>query len=315
MADTIRGLTVEIGADASSFNKEMSSMRKAAQSSQTELNALQKSLELKFDADKFARAQKVAQQAIDQTAANADALRRRLSYLEDTGNIDTDAYRKLQSELAKTELQGQQLQQQLEKINAIQFTQVGNNVSKLGGAISGVGRALTPLSTLAAGAVTGLGALGVTTAATGAEIDDLSLRLGISAEKVQEYQYVTAQCGVEWAVFEKALIKGRAALLDLSTGTVNNASKALQSLGINIADFENKEAMFDGILTALSNMQDKTLQAAYANEIFGDKIANQMLPFLNAGADAINLRANLNKSARYQTNRSPRLQHSTTRFI
>ncbi len=288
MADTIRGLTVEIGADASSFNKEMSSMRKAAQSSQTELNALQKSLELKFDADKFARAQKVAQQAIDQTAANADALRRRLSYLEDTGNIDTDAYRKLQSELAKTELQGQQLQQQLEKINAIQFTQVGNNVSKLGGAISGVGRALTPLSTLAAGAVTGLGALGVTTAGAGAEIDDLSLRLGISAEKVQEYQYVTAQCGVEWAVFEKALIKGRAALLDLSTGTVNNASKALQSLGINIADFENKEAMFDGILTALSNMQDKTLQAAYANEIFGDKIANQMLPYLNAGSDAIN---------------------------
>ena len=73
MADNIRGLTVEIGADASSFNKEMSSMRKAAQASQTELNALQKSLELKFDADKFARAQKVAQQAIDQTAANAVA--------------------------------------------------------------------------------------------------------------------------------------------------------------------------------------------------------------------------------------------------
>ncbi len=39
MADNIRGLTVEIGADASSFNKEMSSMRKAAQASQTELNA------------------------------------------------------------------------------------------------------------------------------------------------------------------------------------------------------------------------------------------------------------------------------------
>ena len=108
MADNIRGLTVEIGADASSFNKEMSSMRKAAQASQTELNALQKSLELKFDADKFARAQKVAQQAIDQTAANADTLRRRLAYLEESGNIDTDAYRKLQSELAKAELQGQQ---------------------------------------------------------------------------------------------------------------------------------------------------------------------------------------------------------------
>jgi len=45
--------------------------------------------------------------------------------------------------------------------------------------------------------------------------------------------------------------------------------------------------MFDGIIDALSNMQDKTLQAAYANEIFGDKVANQMLPYLNAGTDAI----------------------------
>lgn len=42
MAESIRGLTVEISADASSFNKEMSQMRKAAQSSQSELNALQK---------------------------------------------------------------------------------------------------------------------------------------------------------------------------------------------------------------------------------------------------------------------------------
>ena len=102
------------------------------------------------------------------------------------------------------------------------------------------------------------------------------------------YQYVTAQAGVEWNVFERALIKARAALVDLSAGTINNASKALQSLGLRVEDFDSKEAMFDGIIDALSNMEDKTLQTAYANEIFGDKIANQMLPYLNAGTDAIN---------------------------
>lgn len=57
---------------------------------------------------------------------------------------------------------------------------------------------------------------------------------------------------------------------------------------MRIEDFDSKEAMFDGIIDALAGMEDKTLQTAYANEIFGDKIANQMLPFLNAGADAIN---------------------------
>lgn len=288
MAENIRGLTVEISADASSFNKEMSSMRKAAQSSQSELNALQKSLELEFDSDKFARAQKVAQQAIDQTAANAETLRRRLDYLEESGNVNTDGYRKLQSELAKTELQGQQLEKQLEKINAMKFDALASKISNVGNAISGVGRALTPLSTAAGATVAGLAALGLNAASTGAEIDDLSQRLGISAEKVQEWQYVAMQTGVDTEVFNKALIRARAALLDLSTGTVNNASKALQSLGLNINNFESKEAMFDGVINALSGMEDKTLQAAYANEIFGDKIANQMLPFLNAGSDALN---------------------------
>lgn len=288
MAESIRGLTVEISADASSFNKEMSSMRKAAQASQTELNALQKSLEIEFDADKLARAQKVAQQAIDQTANNADVLRRRLAYLKDAGDVDTDQYRKFEAELAKTETQAQQLEKQLEKINQIKFDKLSESVTEVGDKITKAGQALTPFSAAAAAAVTAAATLGVQTAATGAEIDDLSQRLGISAEKVQEYQYVAEQAGVEWSIFEKGLIKARAAIVDLSSGTINNASKALQSLGLRVEDFESKEAMFDGILDALSNMEDKTLQTAYANEIFGDKIANEMLPYLNAGADTIN---------------------------
>ena len=193
MADSIRGLTVEISADASSFNKEMSQMRKAAQSSQSELAALQKSLDLEFDATKLARAQKVAQDAIDQTAANADVLRRRLEYLEETGNVDTTAYRKLQTELAQTELKGQQLQKQLEKLNTLKFDKLSSRITGVGDKITGAGRALAPFSAAAGTAITAAGALGVKAAATGAQIDDLSLRLGISAEKVQEYQYVTAQ--------------------------------------------------------------------------------------------------------------------------
>lgn len=42
MADSIRGLTVEIAADATAFNKQMRQMRTEAKSSQAELNALQK---------------------------------------------------------------------------------------------------------------------------------------------------------------------------------------------------------------------------------------------------------------------------------
>lgn len=287
MADNIRGLTVEISADATTFNKQMRELRSEAKSSQSELNALQKSLELKFDSATFERAQKVAQQAIDETAKAAETLRARLAFLEQSGNADTTAYKKLQTELEKTELRAKQLEEQLNKINKIKFDAIAKNVSEVGNAISTAGRALTPFSTAAAGAITGLGALGVSTAATGAEIDDLSNRFGVSAETIQEWQYVASQLGVDVEVFNKALIRTRAAMLDLSSGKTSAATEALSALGLEMSQFDSYEEMFDGVMNALAGMEDKTLQAAYANEIFGDKIANQMLPYLNAGTEEI----------------------------
>ena len=288
MAEKIRGLTVDITANAANFKKGMDACRKSAKETQSELNALQKSLELKFDSATFARAQKVAQEAIDKTAANVDTLRQRLAYLEKEGNVNTAEYERLSKELAQAELSAQQLQKQLEKINQIKFNAIGDSVQKVGGQIQSAGQALAPFSALAAATAAGTVTLGVKAAAAGAEIDDLALRLGVSAEKIQEWQYVTAQAGVDWEVFNKALIKGRAALLDLSSGTVNNATKAIQGLGLSLDNFGSQEEMFDGLIDALAGMENKTLQAAYANEIFGDKIANQMLPYLNAGTDAIN---------------------------
>lgn len=287
MADSIRGLTVKISADATEFKKEINAVRKDSKSAQAELTALQKSLQLEFDGEKFARAQKVAQEAIDKTAQEAEMLRSRLKQLEESGNVDTSEYRKVQTELAQAETKAQQLQEKLKELNNLKFDKLANNVKSVGDKIQGVGKALTPVSVAAAGAITGIAALGVKTASTGAELDDLSQRLGISAEKVQELKYVAAQAGVDWEVYNKGIIKARAALLDLSSGISNNATKAVQSLGISLENFSSQEEMIDGVMTALAGVKDKTLQAAYANEIFGDKIANEMLPYLNAGAEEI----------------------------
>ena len=287
MADSIRGLTVKISADATEFKKEINAVRKDSKSAQAELTALQKSLQLEFDGEKFARAQKVAQEAIDKTAQEAEMLRTRLKQLEESGNVDTSEYRKVQTELAQAETKAQQLQEKLKELNNLKFDKLANNVKSVGDKIQGVGKALTPVSVAGAGAITGLAALGVKTASTGAELDDLSQRLGISAEKVQELKYVAAQAGVDWEVYNKGIIKARAALLDLSSGISNNATKAVQSLGISLENFSSQEEMIDGVMTALAGVKDKTLQAAYANEIFGDKIANEMLPYLNASAEEI----------------------------
>lgn len=287
MANTIRGLTVEISADASKFNKQMSAVRKDSKSTQTELNALQKSLQLDFDDKKFAQAQKKVQEVIDVTAERADLLRQRLQFLEETGSVDTSHYRQIQTELAQCELEGQKLQIQLEQINQMKFDAVANQIKSIGNGLTSAGKAVAPLSAAAAGALTAFSGLGLKAATTGAEIDDLSLRFGVSTEKIQEWQYLAVQTGVDVEVFNKALIRARASMLDLATGTENNATKAMRNLGLDIKNFASNEEMFDGIISALAAMEDKTLQAAYANEIFGDKIANQMLPFLNTGAEEL----------------------------
>lgn len=237
MADSIRGLTVEISADASSFNKEMSQMRKAAQSSQSELAALQKSLDLEFDATKLARAQKVAQDAIDKTAANADVLRRRLEYLEKTGNADTSEYRKLQTELAQTELKGQQLQKQLEKLNTLKFDKLSSRITGVGDKITGAGRALAPFSA-AAGAVETANAAAATADAATERVDELE-------QQIAEGQGTSVTIkGVPQATFEAdGLLRDGDTFNATTADNADHADDADHANAADVAEEANKAAI------------------------------------------------------------------------
>lgn len=288
MSKTIRGLSIEISADASKFNKEMRSVNGSLSNTDRELKALQDGLKLEFDSSKFVKAQQLAQQAIEDTESKAQILRERLKYLEETGVSNTSSeFQKLQVQIEQTDTKVLKLKNQLQDINQLKFQAVGNQIKDIGDNITKAGQALAPLSAAAAGALAGFGALGAKAITTGANIDDLSKRFGVSAEKIQEWQYIAMQTGVDVDVFNKALIKMRAAMLDMSSGKINEQSKAIQALGLSMDKFANSEEMFDGIIAALSGMNDATLQASYANEIFGDKIANELLPFLQAGKDEI----------------------------
>lgn len=288
MAETIRGLTIEISADPTNFNKQFNKIKKDVKSTQSEFDALKKSLELDFDNSKFTKAQKLAQQAIDETKEKAELLNERLKYLESIKQVDTAPYRAVKAELEKTNTEILKLQNELKTLDKLKLDNLTQKIDKVANGLSSVAKALAPISAIAGGSLVGIGKLGKEAASTGAQIDDLALRFGVSAEKIQEWQYVAVQTGVDVEVFNKALIKARAAILDFSNGKINEQTKAIQGLNLELSSFKTQEDMLDGVIDALSKMEDKTLQASYANEIFGDKIAYQLLPFLNAGKDAIN---------------------------
>ncbi len=282
-----KSVTVKIGADTKDFINGLKQADKQINTTQKTADNLSKSLKMEFSETKFVQAQKQYSTALEKTEEKAEALRSKLRELEAAGKVDTVDYSALELELAKAEVKATDLKQRLKELNEVAVDKVMHGLDDIGKKAESAGKSLTGLSLGAGGVLAGMGAISKSSATLGAEIDDLSLQFGISAETIQEWQYLAVQCGVDADVFTKSLVKMRAAMADLSTGTANNATKALQELGIKPDQFKTQEQMFDGIVAALANVKDATLQTAYANEIFGDKIATQMLPYINTGTETI----------------------------
>lgn len=288
MANKIRGVAVEVAGDVTALTKAVNDAKKSAKSATQDFTTLQKSLQLNYNEEKFAVAQAVAQKAIDETAKAADALREKMQLLEENGGIDTAEYDKAQRELNKVELQAEQLKQQLEQLNQIKFDKLSKQVTDVGNKIQGVGKVLTPLSAMSAATITALGAVGKKAISTADDIATLATKYDMSSTALQRFNYVALQTDVQAEDLYKAFTKVRAAAADMATGTSSTASNALRQLNLDFEAFDGSEEQFYAIANALANMSDKTQMVAIANDIFGDKLATNLLPLIYAGTDAIN---------------------------
>lgn len=276
--------TIKIGADTDTFMESMKGMNREITKTQKSANDLEKSLDFKYDETRAVQAMGQFQRAIELCDEKAEALRAQLKHMDESGKFDKSDYAKLQLELARVETQSAKAAEGLERIKNIKVEQLNAKIEKLGDSIEKAGQKVSVFSAAAAAAIAGAAAIGKSAAATGAEIDDMTQQFDVSAETVQRWNYLALQSGVDATAFSRALIRARAAMADLSTGTANAATETLTKLGISARQFGSDEEMFDGIVKALSEVEDSALQTAYANELFGDKIATQLLPYINAGA-------------------------------
>ena len=283
----IKSTTIKIGADTKDFIKEIQAADKEISKTQRTADSLAKSLQFEHSDAKFSAAQKKYQQALKETEANAEKLREKMQALEASGRIDTADYSELELQLAKAETQALSLKKRLQELVDTNVETLSKKFENAGEKMTSLGQKMTGVSVASAGILAGGVAIAKSAAKTGAEIDDLSQRFNVSAETIQRWQYLAMQGGVDVDVFTKSLVKMRAAVADVAAGTSNKATEALFSLGLDPTQFSSTEEMFNAITGALAKMEDKTLQVAYANELFGDKIATEMLQYINTGADEI----------------------------
>ena len=288
MADKIKGLTVKIGADTTDFLRELKKVDKEINQTQKTATELEKSLQLDFNANRFTQAQRQVQKALTETNEKAKAIREQLVYLERTGGIDTEGYQKLQTELAKSETQALKLTEQLKQIDKLKFNNATKGIKDLSDNLGKAAKKTAILSATAVGAIAGIYKLGTSTASAGAELQDYSDRLGISAEELQRWNYIAMQSGLETEQLTKSMSKARDAIGTALTGGSNTATTALQALLGDLSKLPQDTSQgFQVIINALADVEDSTLQAYYANEIFGEKLATNLIPLINQGAGTI----------------------------
>jgi len=157
------------------------------------------------------------------------------------------------------------------------FKKVGANILKVGAGFTAFGAALAaPLIAATKEYVK-----------FGDTVDKISSRTGTSAEFISALGFAAEQSGADINTLEKAIIGQQRTLNDMNQG-LKTAIDSYAALGLTAKDFEglNTEQSFTKIAQALSEIDDPSLRAATALEIFG-KAGQKLIPLINGGEQAI----------------------------
>ena len=288
-AETAKGVIITIGADTKQFEKGLKTMDREIKNTSKQTAALVESLKIKWDDKTFIEAQKSAQKALDDTNSKAKSLRDQMKYLEESGgSVDSEGYRKLQTQLTLTETSAIKLKKELQDLQNIKFENLANKFNTAGSSITKVGRSLAVFSAAAVGALAGTAALFNSTVKAAAQIDDLSQAVNLSAEQLQRWQYIANQLGVDNTTLQTSLAKTQGSFADLAQGASSTGSKALERLGFSASDAnKGMGENFEQMIQRLSAIPDAAEQAYLANEIFGERLGSKVIPLLNGGAEGI----------------------------
>ena len=154
--------------------------------------------------------------------------------------------------------------------------------SGIGTAFKTGARAVAGLAAGVAAATTAIAALAVKFVNAGSEIDDNAQKLGISTEAYQYWSLVLQRAGSDASQLSMAIRNMTTFTQELSTGQAD-ALLTLQKLGIGYEEFMamSTEEQLYAIVEALQGMEDQTEKVQIAQDIFGSRVYQELLPLLN----------------------------------
>lgn len=153
--------------------------------------------------------------------------------------------------------------------------------------LAGIGKGMA----IAGAAITAaLGVIIKKTAEAGDKFDKMSLRTGISVEALSSLAYAADISGTSIETMEKGLKGLTMSMNDMSMG-MGEAKDAYEKLGVAVVDTDGNLRptidVFKEIATRITEIENPTLQASLAMDIFGGRAGPQLLPLLKQGEKGI----------------------------
>lgn len=150
------------------------------------------------------------------------------------------------------------------------------------------GKSMSKYITLpAVAAATGLFALVQKTANAGDAIQKMSLRTGLSATALSELKHAAELSGTSLEGLEIGVRRMQKVIYDAEKG-LSTANDALKYLGVSLTEIQglSPEEQFFRLASAIADIEDPSLRAALAQEVFG-RAGTRLLPMLAEGSEGL----------------------------
>lgn len=184
MATKIRGITIELGADASGLNKALKEVNSKIGQTQKELRDVNKLLKMDpGNADLLAQKHRMLGDRVEETKDKLEALRNaqdEITKAFDNGEIDQGQYDAFQREIISCENELKNLQKEFYESNvaAQKLAETGEKIKNFGAGLENAGNKLMPVTA----AITGLG---VATGKMATDFEDSMAKVSTIADETE----------------------------------------------------------------------------------------------------------------------------------
>lgn len=274
----IKGITIQIGGDATGLNQALNKVDAEARRVQDELKEINKALKLDpKNTQLLEQKQRALASAVETSKKRLEALKKAQD--DATGKLSQAQYDALQREIVETEADLKKAEAAAEQFKR-QTSKLGTAMGDLSTSAGQVATATKGVSIAGAAVVGSIATAAVKTAEWADNLLELSNEMGISTDALQKMQYASELVDVSVESMTGALARMTRQLASAS------GEEKIRALGVATreanGELRSGEAIFYDVLTALSHVGNETERDALAMNIFG-KSANELAGIIDDG--------------------------------